>query len=455
MKIKNKIISILLIVALCICNSFTPFTAKSNSSKAYAASKIWSGKVDTSWYTGNKDSYNISTAEQLAGLAKLADEAAHEDRFNGVTINLTADIVLNDVKDFKNWNKKPPKNKWEPIGNQGGAIMGYNPFAGIFKGNGHKIIGLYSSNTEYGFWGSTSRVGLFECICGASISDLVIENAYVESSGEAGALVGVSEGSYVSKVKVINSKIITKDGSAGAIVGSCHKFVNTYLISFMLLAATGVFVNPLLYKDEVAEEIWGEHGTIISDCRVNNVTVEGQKNYDKNSLGGMVGGGRLGAYNCLVSNLTIKTPEAASGIIVPVNPATSDDIYIKKCSFYACKIVNPCTDKAANFADIKSVKRTKKDAKIKVGAKSSALSLKNIKKKGVTINLKCSTNSSAKLNYKVTSTPKKGTRYIKVSRSGKVTIKKKAPRGKYVVTVSVKGNDRYTSATKKISIKVN
>ncbi len=58
---------------------------------------IWDGSSDTAWYTGGKDSYDIYTAEELAGLNELCDRGAHYDRFRGVTINLMNDIVLNST----------------------------------------------------------------------------------------------------------------------------------------------------------------------------------------------------------------------------------------------------------------------------------------------------------------------------------------------------------------------
>ena len=148
-RIWKQVIATILTICILMTGSYIPVLGKcSNIQIAQAATeKVWDGTVDTSWYTGDKESYDISTPEQLAGLAKLCDKAAHEDRFRGVTINLTADIVLNDVSNFKNWETKPPKNSWEPIGNEGGFISGYCPFAGVFNGNGHTITGMYVNKT--------------------------------------------------------------------------------------------------------------------------------------------------------------------------------------------------------------------------------------------------------------------------------------------------------------------
>lgn len=449
----KQIIAFLLIVSMTLTSSYTPWLGNgSRMGTVQAAGTVWDGSVDTSWYTGDRDSYDISTAAQLAGFAKLCDEAAHEDRFRGVTINLTSDIVLNNTSNFNNWGKKAPKNEWNPIGKQGSAIMGYCPFAGIFNGNGHTITGMYVENTDYGFWGVTDRAGFFECICGAAVTDLKFNKAYVASSGPAGVLAGISESSYVSGIEVTNSKVKSLDGAAGGVIGSCHQFVQTYMMSFLILAAFGVFVNPILYGDEAAEEIFGEHGTVLSDCRVDNLAITLKKG-GNNSAGGIVGAGRTGIANSQVSHLTVTDPTGDCGVIVGANPKDNSNIYLKENTYYSCSIKS---DNKKSFIDKSYSQNLKKTAKITVGAKKSKLTVlrKKLKKKSQTIYLKCKTNSIGTLTYKVSSTPKKGKKYIKVSTSGKVTLKKKAPKGTYKIKVSVQENTAFTKAEKTVSIKV-
>lgn len=53
-----------------------------------ASSKVWDGTADTSWFQGDLDYYEISTAEQLAGFAQLVNEG---NSFKNVTICLTND----------------------------------------------------------------------------------------------------------------------------------------------------------------------------------------------------------------------------------------------------------------------------------------------------------------------------------------------------------------------------
>jgi hypothetical protein len=55
---------------------------------------IWNGKADTKWYKKSETEFTITTPEQLAGLAKLVNGG---NDFYGKTVNLGADIMLNDT----------------------------------------------------------------------------------------------------------------------------------------------------------------------------------------------------------------------------------------------------------------------------------------------------------------------------------------------------------------------
>ena len=64
------------------------------ASMAIAAPAIWDGTADVSWYDASAQAYNLTTAEQLAGLAQLVNNG---NAFAGKTITLGADIFLNDT----------------------------------------------------------------------------------------------------------------------------------------------------------------------------------------------------------------------------------------------------------------------------------------------------------------------------------------------------------------------
>lgn len=198
----SNLISTILVGAMILT---TPMTAH--------AASVWNGGVDTSWYTGDRNSYDIATAEQLAGFAKLVREAAHEDRFRGVTINLVDDMILNDTSNIGNWEKTAPANVWDPIGRVGSPVMGYCPFAGQFNGNGHTISGMYVS--------ADRESGLFCYTSGAIIKNLVIRDSVVnnKTNKACGTLAGVSEGTVYDICRVENVQVYGC-GEVGGIVTS-------------------------------------------------------------------------------------------------------------------------------------------------------------------------------------------------------------------------------------------
>lgn len=76
---------------------------------------------------------------------------------------------------------------------------------------------------------------------------------------------------------------------------------------------------------------------------------------------------------------------------------------------------------------------------------------KNLKKKKTVFSLKAKTTGDGKLTYKVTKGSKK---YISVSKSGKVTLRKGCKKGTYKITITACKTKKYKKATKVVIIKV-
>ena len=180
------------------------------------AQTIWNGTADVTWYDASQTSFDISTPEQLAGLAQLVNTGTS---FNGVSLNLTADIWLNVDNDST--------NNWTPIG--GGSPTSESPstgnaFKGNFNGHGHAIYNLYCDK------GSTFHAGLFcalENPC--TIDSLVMINPVLKSRGMMGCIAGYPRGSssvYVRYCLVINARIVGENSSGsnniGGIVGASY-----------------------------------------------------------------------------------------------------------------------------------------------------------------------------------------------------------------------------------------
>ena len=105
-----------------------------------------SGNYSISWYNKNLIEFEISTNEELAGLAYLVNNAY--STFEGKTIRLIADIDLSG-------------KKWKSIGSDYTTKC----FKGTFDGQGHIVSNVYIGKEQdkreyYGFWGTIQNANI-------------------------------------------------------------------------------------------------------------------------------------------------------------------------------------------------------------------------------------------------------------------------------------------------------
>ena len=175
---------------------------------AIAAPAIWDGSADVSWYVSSAQAYNLTTAEQLAGLAKLVNQGTSS--FEGKTITLGADIFLNDTTgaDAGTW-ASAPHTEWVPIGTSSRPFKG--EFDGIAGKKNRKIYGLYVSDATKDY------VGLFGYTSNVKISNLDVLVGRITAKDNVGALVGYAEGGSVTNV---HSEVkVTGNNHVGGLVG--------------------------------------------------------------------------------------------------------------------------------------------------------------------------------------------------------------------------------------------
>ncbi len=179
------------------------------------AQNIWNGTADISWYDASQTSFNITTPEQLAGVAQLVNNGT--TTFNGKTLNLMNNIWLNATGDST--------NNWVPIG--GGSPTSQSPstgnsFQGQFNGHGHSIYNLYCDK------GNTYHAGLFCSIkYPCTIDSLAMINPVLKSKGMMGAIAGFTRSGgqvYVRNCMVINARLQGVQGSEniGCIIGASY-----------------------------------------------------------------------------------------------------------------------------------------------------------------------------------------------------------------------------------------
>ena len=156
-----------------------------------AAPAIWDGTADDSWYEPSAQAYNLVTAEQLAGLAKLVNEGT--SNFTGKTITLGTDIFLNDTTGAGagTW-ENGDRRLWTPIGTSSHPFKG--EFDGIAGKKNRKIYGLYFNDS------TASYAGLFGYTDGVRISNVDLLVGSMTAKDSSGALVGYALNGAVTNV---------------------------------------------------------------------------------------------------------------------------------------------------------------------------------------------------------------------------------------------------------------
>lgn len=129
--------------------------------------KSWINLADTGWYemNPNQKTYTLSTAAQLAGLARLVNEKGIT--FSGKTILLGQDVSL------ENTDGTTGVRTWTPIG-----TSTTNSFRGTFDGQGHVIFDMSA-------WNDGSYCGLFGCCTDAVIRNFTITGSSKCESGSS------------------------------------------------------------------------------------------------------------------------------------------------------------------------------------------------------------------------------------------------------------------------------
>ncbi len=197
----------------------------------------WDGTADVSWYDAGKAEFDISTAQQLCGLAQLANKG---NTFEGKRINLCQDIFLNG---------EAYQYIWTPIAAYGGDKGHTNVFQGEFCGNGHTI---YNIQTAYRDGGG----GLFGHI------------------GEKGRVkcVDISQGRFYSGGCIAN----VNDG----VISFCNNYSTVGVWDLLVVGGICNYNNNLVYGCKNYGEVWGSAAAgIVGSTRSELATISQCGNY--------------------------------------------------------------------------------------------------------------------------------------------------------------------------------
>lgn len=278
---KKKMTGILL--ALCLIVGMLPVSSFAEERSA----DTWDGTADTSWYTAGATEYHLTTAEQLAGVAKLTNDQT--TNFAGVTIFLDVDVDLSGYE-------------WSAIG-QGDS--GGKSFEGTFDGQDHIIYNLTSKGTEDGD-------GLFYRVRNGTVQNLGLVNVNITTNANFdhhGALVSVLQNARIRNCFVTGT-LYPNAGlwGVGGIVGSVIADTGSQDVS--------VIENCHSYVDITSNLSRGSNGIggIVgaAECRGNKVEIRNSSFHgtingtgDDCLYGGIIG---------LIYNASFNTDEAVATI---------------------------------------------------------------------------------------------------------------------------------------------
>lgn len=160
------------------------------------APSVYSGTPDTSWYKEGTKSYVLTTADQFVGINQLRKDSAGAITFEGVTINLGVDIIINEGT----WEeiKALDSDNVKKIVSTDSSYQ----FKGIFDGQGHSISGICIT-------GAYSYRSIFGGVAGSAvIKNFVLENSYLV----AGDVEGKSYfGSIIGRINDSTANVALKD----------------------------------------------------------------------------------------------------------------------------------------------------------------------------------------------------------------------------------------------------
>lgn len=300
---KNKKCFVSMLLVLTMIFSIIPQTAFANetsvenvSSTTDSSTNVWDGtNIDTTWYdtNSNYNSYTISTAAQLAGLAKLVNEGTD---FSGKVITLGADIDLGG-------------KEWTPIGTVS------NKFQGTFDGDNNTISNLKIDKQEL------TNAGLFGVLnTPGVIKNVTIHNASINANASAGSLIGSAHTGSLNNCRVTGAINISAYYKVGGLSGEGYATITNCTVDGDTgSTVTGTYKQANLEGDNVGGLIGylGEgKRDAISDCTVKNITISGTR-----KVGGIVGSIFTDntVKNCSVANITVQSTATSDYIAAKSN----------------------------------------------------------------------------------------------------------------------------------------
>ena len=355
---KKRIGSLLLILALCFTLLPTAALAAENTQEPTEPqetqdTKTWGGKADTNWYNKDEEVFHITTAGQLAGIAKLVNEGTVT--FEGKTVYLDNDLDLSG-------------REWISIGTVLGGDCPEYSFCGVFDGQGHVISNLYSHESYIEGADESHnllRNALFGSVYNGEVKNLGVADAEIridpkdDSSGGKGILVDWMGNSKITNCWTSGSIYsgTTTEKNIGGIVGitmqgctisGCY---STATLTGNFTNSEGYYPNPdKLPPDTIGGIVGARFGgsLTVTDCWfdgkivVNSIQaavggIVGSIAIVNNSVGGSVGDADIAIKNCMVTTTDMGADKGKKTCWVAYAP----DKTVKKCYWPNDETYNP------------------------------------------------------------------------------------------------------------------
>jgi len=267
---------------------------------------------DVSWYTSNKDAdtFYISSADQLAGLAQMVNNPAPDENFSfvGKTVVLTKDI---DLSAYGKNSKFNDGGGWISIGvfSDDGKR-----FRGVFDGNGKTIGKLFSKHG--GLFGSVAGIDGAVAVKNVGVVDAEISfesgSASADGSYPVGGVVGHLwngdiTGCYFTGAISYDAVGAAADPSSGAVGGVVGSFIGT-----------GGMTNCYSTGDISGKSSVGGVIGYLADTRSIDGCYSTGKISGASSVGGVVGylkGNAEGSVSNSYSSGTVGGDSAVGGVV--------------------------------------------------------------------------------------------------------------------------------------------
>lgn len=228
------------------------------SGEELSGSVVDGGTVNTAWYTGETNSYEITTAEQLRGFFKLRSEG---ETFEGDVIKLGADIKMDKTKTIPAATGNFAGTFDGGIYNESGELTGY-----------HVIDGLYLSSTTatgLSFFGPAAKTAKVQNV---EFVNCLVKVECLSGTQATGGFAGIFQSIAASGAQIVNvyndidldilSAKVTKSGETVTAVSNASRYVGGFV---GLASKTQVTISGCVYAGELtasAQDVGGFIGCI-------------------------------------------------------------------------------------------------------------------------------------------------------------------------------------------------